>query len=334
MKITSANRRRFGGLHLEAPPIVFGTAALGNMRKVIPLERKLAICGEWFRHVGPPVFIEAVYSHGDGLALEVLERMLRRLDVASGEVIINLTLDWTHSQETDLRIGRELILECLDRSFRLLGDEYRPRLASIGNVDDYLAAARSAADREQRLQGVVNGYEVLAGLKASGMLAGLGVMAKDWRVASELVAAVHADWVTLTSCFTLLHHSQDVFAFMAGLAERQLPIILSGVFSGGFLVGGNQLDGRIMDANDPASGSWFAWRKAFAALCHGHGVRPAHACIQFALSAPGVVAVELNSSYPDRVAENVEAVMKKVPAAFWASMKEEGLLGADYRCDT
>ena len=60
------------------------------------------------------------------------------------------------------------------------------------------------------------------------------------------------------------------------------------------------------------------------------GITPAEACIQFALSGPGVVALILNSSHPDRVAENIASVERTVPNAFWASMKEEGLLAADY----
>jgi hypothetical protein len=37
----------------------------------------------------------------------------------------------------------------------------------------------------------------------------------------------------------------------------------------------------------------------------------------------------LNSSHPDRVAENAGYVGQPVSDLFWASMKEEGLLAAD-----
>src|SRR3954471_22829082 len=78
---------------LTLPPIIFGSAALGNVPNVIPEQRKLAICGEWFQHVEPPVFVDVDYKHGDGMALEVLGRMLQRLGVTSDEVVIQLTLD-------------------------------------------------------------------------------------------------------------------------------------------------------------------------------------------------------------------------------------------------
>jgi hypothetical protein len=41
---------------------------------------------------------------------------------------------------------------------------------------------------------------------------------------------------------------------------------------------------------------------------------------------PAVHAVRVDTSYPDRVRENVAAVTDPVPPNLWKSMKEEGLL--------
>src|SRR5262249_43196091 len=116
---------------------------------------------------------------------------------------------------------------------------------------------------------------------------------------------------------------------MAELASRRIPIILSRVFESGFLMGDNWLDGYLMSAEDTAQRSFIAWRKAFVALCDGHGITPGQACIEFALWMPGVVAVQIDSSHADRVGENIRSAFVEVPANFWASMREEGLLGAD-----
>ena len=61
-----------------------------------------------------------------------------------------------------------------------------------------------------------------------------------------------------------------------------------------------------------------------------HGVTPAEACVEFSRSAPGIVAIALNTSHPDRVAENVDMVLRQLPSHFWAAMKEEGLVDEDY----
>lgn len=288
---------KIGKLGITVPPIVFGTAALGNVTRVIPEQRKLEICGEWFKHVKPPAFIDAAYKHGEGLALEVLGRMLRRLDVEGNEVIIHLTLD------------ADRVAEEWEKSCRLLGSEYRPKLISICGTNE--SAWQAARD-----------------LKAAGQVLGAGVATKDFDALRSLLPPV--DWMVLTGGFTPMRHSAELLASMAELAARQVPIIVSDMFDDGFLVGNNHFDGRVLNGDDQADRSLLAWRTSFVALCHGHGVTPAHASIQFALSCPGVVAVLVNSSHPDRVAENAVSVQRPVPDIFWASMKEEGLIAADY----
>ena len=146
MNISAGQRRPFGALGLTVPPIVFGTAALGNVPQVIPEQRKLEICGRWFQQVEPPVFIDVAYRDGDGLALEVLGRMLRRLDIESDEVIIHLTLD------------ADRVAVDWEKSYRLLGSEYPPKLISICDADESTGPA-------------------VGELKAAGLVLGAGVAA-------------------------------------------------------------------------------------------------------------------------------------------------------------
>ena len=121
-----------------------------------------------------------------------------------------------------------------------------------------------------------------------------------------------------------------VIEFVADMAERQIAVITSGVFHGGFLTGGKAVDGRMLRPDDEADRPLLAWRKSFVALCEGHGVAPIDACARFGLSVPGVVAVRFDTSHPDRVAADVDAVTKQVPNELWESMKEEGLIAEDW----
>jgi D-threo-aldose 1-dehydrogenase len=50
------------------------------------------------------------------------------------------------------------------------------------------------------------------------------------------------------------------------------------------------------------------------------------ACVNFALNAPGVSSVSLNTSKPGHVATNIASVNNPVPAAFYDEMKKEGLI--------
>jgi D-threo-aldose 1-dehydrogenase len=289
-------RRTLGTTGLYLPRIVFGTAALGNVERVMTDQAKIALCGEFLRLLAPPVWIETSYAYGDGMALEVLGRALRKLDVTGDEVELQLTIDARHVSS---------IAECWERSCRLLGDA-RPKLIAIGDADE-------------------GSWRVANDLKSAGEVRGIGLVASDWRCVKDSLTAFEPDWVMLRGC-TVMRHAHEILEFMSELAMNQIPIVLSGVFEGGFLVGANQLGGRTLRTEEASDRSPLAWRKAFVALCDGHGVSPSHACIRFALTAPGVDAVRLETSFADRVVQNINSLRQKVPESFWEAMKEEGLL--------
>ena len=75
----------------------------------------------------------------------------------------------------------------------------------------------------------------------------------------------------------------------------------------------------------------FDWRERVNEQCALHKGSPALACCQFALSPPGVVALSLNTSKPERVADNVALVNDLVPDSFWEALKENNLLSASYK---
>jgi D-threo-aldose 1-dehydrogenase len=309
MSAAPEQRRRLGNTGLTVPPIVFCAAPLGNVGRVITDQAKLALCGEWFEHVASPVVIDVAIEHGDGKALEVLGRILKRLEISPEEITIQLSVaDPSRCRASGKMHGD--ISVCWDFSRSLLDDAYHPKLICLENPSD--SALRYAR-----------------GLKALGAVLGVGVVAQDASSLAMRGDGGEFDCVTLRSGSSIMRHSPEIIAAMSELGRRDVPIIMSGVFEGGFLVGGNRLEGRLLNAEDGKDRSLLAWRKSFVALCDGHGVSPAHACIQFALALPGVVAVRLTSSYADRIAENVHSVRQKVPPNFWGSMKEEGLLSSD-----
>jgi D-threo-aldose 1-dehydrogenase len=134
----------------------------------------------------------------------------------------------------------------------------------------------------------------------------------------------------LAGSLTVMHHPPELLDFVARLVERETAIINSAVFHSGFLVGGKYFDYRVVSPENAADRPLFAWRKSFISIAAAHGISPMHACVQFGLNVPGVVAVALNTSHADRIVENVAAVAEPVPRQFWNSLKEEGLLAKDY----
>jgi D-threo-aldose 1-dehydrogenase len=215
-------------------------------------------------------------------------------------------------------ISYQGILNCYEQGNTLLGGKYFPQLASVHDPDEYLNAATSWEDRDQRFANIVEAYKALAFLKASGRVKAIGVGAKDWKIIQEISKEVELDWVMFANSMTIMHHPKDLLDFMQSLHGKNISIVNSAVFHAGFLIGGQFFDYRLIRPDTEENKAIFRWREDFFALCAKHGISPAVACVSFATTAPGVVSIALNTSKPLHIKSNVASVVTKVPAAFWA----------------
>ncbi|OGV77855.1 MAG: L-fucose dehydrogenase [Lentisphaerae bacterium RIFOXYB12_FULL_65_16] len=342
------NHNPLGKTGLEVPPIVFGTSCLGNLYKAMAPEDKLQSISELVQHVPTPVMLDSAGKYGAGMALEVIGNGLRELSIDPESAIISNKLGWyqvplrgaeptfepgawadlTHDAEQ--RISYDGILACWEQGNQLLGEPYRPQLVSVHDPDEYLARPGSSAQKQQRRQDIRDAYRALFELKEAGEVRGVGIGSKDWTVIRDLAAEIEFDWVMLACSLTIMHHPPELLDFVAELFDRDIGIINSAVFHAGFLTGGAFFDYRKVDPGDAEDQPLFAWRDTFFTLCRQFEIRPAAACVQFALTPPGVISIALNTGKPERVKENVELVQTTIPTEFWRAMKDGGLIAEDY----
>ena len=339
-------RHALGSTGLRVPGVIFGTSALGNLYETVEYERKRQIVSECLRHVDAPVVFDSAGKYGAGMALERLGAILAELGVPASDVEISNKLGWRRTPLTGPEptfergvwfglehdavadISYDGILRCFDEGCELLGHSYIPRLVSVHDPDEYLAAAVDPGDRSKRMDDVLGAYAALFELKAKGLVRGVGIGSKDWTVIEGLWSEVKFDWVMLACSYTVFTHPPELMSFLGELRSAGVGIINSAVFNAGFLTGGEYFDYRIPDPT--AERDLYSWRETFHGLCAEHGVKPYDACIEFGLSAPGVVALSLNTSKPERVKANVDSVSRTAPDEFWAAMKEAGLIANDY----
>lgn len=336
------------GVTNKLPPVVFGTSALGNLYEALTDERKLAITRAWFEHGEQPVIVDSAGKYGAGLALESIGANLRCLEVPADDVILSNKLGWYRvplkgseptfepgawvdlEYDAEQRISRQGILDCWQQGCELLGEPYKPQMVSVHDPDEFLAAADSPSDRQQRKQHVLDAYESLFELKSSGQVASVGVGSKDWRIAKEMIESVSLDWVMIANSLTVYTHPSELLNWIDELANRGVSVINSAVFNGGFLVGGDFYNYRAVDPKSPADQIMLGWREKFFALCQQHGVKPAAACVEFGLSPQAISSVALSSSDPKRVANCATLARTKAPPAFWEEAKEQELIATDY----
>ncbi len=338
---------KVGAVSLEIPRVIFGTGTLGNLFVALSEETKLAISREWFQ-AGDVVVVDTAGKYGAGLALEVIGDNLRALEANPEQVIISNKLGWKRvpletaepTFEPGAWVGLQYdavqcisydgILECWEQGNELLGQGFTSQLLSVHDPDEYLAAATSEEDRARRMADILGAYKALGELRDQGKCQAIGVGSKDWKAIAAIDEKVKLDWVMLANSLTIYRHPQELLDFVQSLNERDIPVFNSAVFHAGYMVGGNSFDYRELDPTNADDQKIADYRDRFFALCEKHSVKPAQACVEFALSPPGVVSIALSSSKPERVSSNVELANTKLPEAFWHEAKELGLIDKAY----
>ena len=343
-------QRPLGKTGLRVPPVIFGTSCLGNLYEALAPETKLQIVSEINAHSPAPFVLDSAGKYGAGLALEVIGQALRELRIPASDVIISNKLGWYRvplkgneptfergvwagiDHDADSRISYDGILQCHEQGSRLIGEGYAPELVSVHDPDEFLAAAKSQAERENRFRDILGAYRALFELKCAGKVKAVGIGSKDWRVIREVCEHVDLDWVMFACSLTVYSHPRELLQFITHLHARGVGMVNSAVFNAGFLIGGQWFDYRRPDPRTDAP--LFIWREKFLTICKKFETNPADVCVQFGLAVPGVVAVALNTGKPDRIKHNVASAKNPIPGELWQSLKCEGLVDADFPVGT
>lgn len=338
--------KNLGKTGIKVPPIVFGTSALGNLYTALSNDTKLDIVKQCFNNVEKPVF-DSAGKYGAGLALEMLGKCLKELGVKPGEVSISNKLGWIRtelktSEPTfekgvwmDLKndaiqnISYDGIITCFEQGNELLGG-YTPQLVSVHDPDEYIATGKTEKEKEKLYEDIVDAYKALADLKAQGKVKAVGIGAKNWKIIQKVAKDIQLDWAMFANSMTIMSHPDDLLGFMADLNQNGTGIINSAVFHAGFLTGGNFFDYVKIQPDSDINKARFKWREDFFNLCKKYNILPSVACVNFALTVPGVVSISLNTSNPKRVKDNVDSVVASVPSEFYAEMVKLGLISKNY----
>ncbi|WP_143306520.1 aldo/keto reductase [Chitinophaga vietnamensis] len=330
---------------LKFPEVIFGTSGLGNLYVALPDEKKLSIVNECLAHSQQAVMFDSAGKYGAGLALEVLGRSLKQLQVHPADVLISNKLGWYRTalktpeptfepgvwrnlqHDAVQKISYHGILECYEQGNELLGD-YPAKLVSVHDPDEYIAASENERERQQRYQDILDAYRALHELKKVGKVKAIGVGAKDWRIIAKIAADVKLDWVMIANSMTVHSHPAALVDFMIELEQQGIAIINSSVFNGGFLTGSAYYNYQLTDpVKDKAL---YDWRERFHQLCFEYNIKPVAVCVIFGMSAPGVRSIALNTTQAERVAQNVALPHAIIPGGFWEEMEREGLIDPVY----
>ncbi len=334
-------------MQLEIPKIVSGTSLLGNLYRTMTFEEKLAIVKEYVAACTEKPMFDSAGKYGAGMALEDLGKCLKMLGLDKDDVLISNKLAWVRKPLTtpeptfepgvwhnlkydaEQKISYNGILECYENGNELLNGYYS-QFASVHDPDEYLAAAANDDDYKKRYDDILEAYRALTDLKNKGIVSGIGIGAKNWHSIEKISKDVTLDWVMIANSYTIYNHPQDLVQFVETLRQKNIAIINSAVFHGGFLMGSDYFNYTELSRQNTAHQKYYHWRDRFFEVCKQHHVTPAGAAIYFGLRIPGVKSIALNSSNPNRVRHNIEMANAEIPSSFWGRLKEEGLIEKEY----
>jgi D-threo-aldose 1-dehydrogenase len=177
---------------------------------------------------------------------------------------------------------------------------------------------------ETRFGEVMSGaYKALDKLRSDGTVKAIGCGLNEADMCERFARAGDFDVMLLAGRYSLLEQPA-LESFLPLAVEKNIGIILAGIFNSGILATG-AVPGAKYNYED-APPAVMARVKEIQAVCERHGVPLQRAALHFATFHPAVVTVIMGAVKPSEIQANAEAIQTPVPVALWADLKTAGLL--------
>lgn len=177
-------------------------------------------------------------------------------------------------------------------------------------------------DVERHLDACLEAHDALEGLRAEGLVGGIGIGCNFVAPVEALLARAAFDAFLLAGRFTLLDRSGD--ALLQRAHASGVRTVVGGVFNSGVLAAWPQ-PAPTFDY-EPAREGVLDRTARIAAVCARHGVPLGAAALQFVMAHDAIDTVLVGARTVDELARNLAALKHSVAAALWDELAEgEGL---------
>ncbi|HZZ34928.1 MAG TPA: aldo/keto reductase [Caulobacteraceae bacterium] len=323
-----------GGRELPFTSLGFGGAPLGNYPKALgEAEAEATVEAAWAAGMR---YFDTAPLYGLGLSEARMGAVLgsRR----RGEYLISTKvgrlLDPCPADEADggIYVNVPALKITYDYSYDGVMRSYEESLKRLGlsrvdilYVHDVDARNQGGvAGSEARIRELINtgGWRALDQLRAAGDVAAIGAGVNEWEPCVKLLDACDPDLFLLAGRYTLLEQ-EPLNTLFPRCGQRGVGIVNGGPFNSGVLVGGDHYDYAAVPDH-------IVERVVrLRAVCAEFGVALPDAALQFAGAHPVVATVIAGAQSSHEAAANAESLTRPAPAAFWAALKDRGLVDAD-----
>lgn len=183
--------------------------------------------------------------------------------------------------------------------------------------DNYEAAFKQAIDEA---------VPALTRLRDQGVIKGYGIGVNDADAAERFVRNSDPDAVLLAGRYSLLEQPARK-SFLPLAEERNIGIILGGVFNSGILATGSVSDARYNYGEAPPE--ILDRVKKIESVCLRHEVPLRTAALKFVFGHPAVSSVVLGAAKPCEVTSHFDDFNQPIPTELWTDLQNEELIARD-----
>ncbi len=223
----------------------------------------------------------------------------------------------THGIRLDY--GYDGTMRSLEQSLLRLGRE-KIDIALVHDLDRWTHRDQLEAHYGTALDGAV---KALTELREGGVIAGYGLGVNESDVAERFARDCDPDVILLAGRYSLLQQPA-LATFLPLMEQRNIGVILGGVFNSGILATGAVPGARYDYA--PAPPEISSKVEQIEVVCSRHETPIRRAALHFALGHPAVSSLVLGAVSPEEVAQQVDDMSQPPPAEMWQELVSEELL--------
>lgn len=328
--------RKVGRTALELPALGFGSAHLGEMYTLVDeAESRATLEAAWAAGVR---FYDTAPWYGRGLSEHRVGGFLRTKPRA--DFVITTKVGRTLRRPKDMKsfsrapwLGGLNFEVVFDYSYDGVMRSYEQALQrlALDTVDALVVHDLDAlhhGDDLGRLEKQLfdSGMRALEELKASGDIKAIGMGINRGDQLETTAQRVNLDFTLVAMPYTLLDQA-SLHTGMAACVARNVSVIIGAPFASGILVTGSKAGAKY--AYGQASPEIQDKVKAIESVCAAHGVALPAAALQFPLAHPAVVSIIPGAAKASEVTQNIGHLEARIPAAFWAELKQRNLIDRD-----
>lgn len=170
------------------------------------------------------------------------------------------------------------------------------------------------------------GFRALDELRRCGVVKAVGVGVNECEAVIEVANAFPIDYCLVAGRYTLIDQTA-LDSFLPECQKRGIALIAAGVFNSGILGGGSSGLTKTFDYQ-AAPPEIIRKVQQLEEVCREFDVALPAAAIQFVAAHPAVTTVLQGAKSVAELRQNVKAMSTPIASAFWARLKERGLIPA------